>query len=793
MKRILILVIIVANLSISQKIIASEGTLHANQDTLEARLTSSSYFNFNKLEPWNTDPPVREGNSAYSVQINTTVQDDPPAIEFSWDEIPGSQYVRIYKRPVNTTEWGQPIATISGNVSHYTDLNVAPGVVYEYGFFKTPSWITDTVVVEPGSQLTFEIFDSWGDGICCDLGFGYYRVMANDSLFASGGSFSFSESSTIIIPDHFPSHTMLIVDIYFDSLPEETTWSLTDNNTSEELLSGGPYETHKFTYILAGLEKPLVEQRGTILLVIDEVIAPVLNSEMNRYKKDLIGDGWKVRQISVNIGDSVPGIKAQIVNECNEDTSIVSLVLIGHIPVPYSGNISMDGHPDHKGAWPADAYYGDLDGSWTDSYIDNISATRPENHNVPGDGKFDQSFLPSDVDLQIGRIDLYNLPAFPESETDLLKRYFDKNYNFRHGLVAVESRGLIDENLSSSRHAVGWRNFAAMLGASSISALEYLPTLETESYLWSFGCAGSGYTQCGGVASTDDFATKQIQTVFTMLFGSYFGDWDNENNVLRSPLASNGMILANMWACVPHWYLHPMGLGETIGFCSRLSQNNATEYSSSWGNRSVHTALMGDPSLRMHIVKPVSVLNIVETNGPEVSLSWESPMDSVLGYNIYRSDNIYGDFERINEQTVIESHYTDQSPITGNNVYMVRAIKLELCAGGTYYNMSQGIIDSVLIINSGITGLSDENMGININPNPVKNMATISYFINDENHVSLIIIDTQGKKIKSLADEWQEAGIHKYMIDASGLSNGIYYCQVIAGRQIRTTKMIIAK
>mgnify|MGYP000013517969 CR=1 FL=1 len=30
--------------------------------------------------------------------------------------------------------------------------------------------------------------------------------------------------------------------------------------------------------------------------------------------------------------------------------------------MPYSGNIYPDGHTDHRGAWPADTYYGDIDG-----------------------------------------------------------------------------------------------------------------------------------------------------------------------------------------------------------------------------------------------------------------------------------------------------------------------------------------------------------------------------------------------------------------------------------------------
>ena len=47
------------------------------------------------------------------------------------------------------------------------------------------------------------------------------------------------------------------------------------------------------------------------------------------------------------------------------------MILIGHVPIPYSGTrVSLDGHMSRtEGSWIADSYYGDLDGEdgvdWT--------------------------------------------------------------------------------------------------------------------------------------------------------------------------------------------------------------------------------------------------------------------------------------------------------------------------------------------------------------------------------------------------------------------------------------------
>ena len=96
-------------------------------------------------------------------------------------------------------------------------------------------------------------------------------------------------------------------------------------------------------------------------------------------------------------------------------------------------------------------------------------------------------------------------------------------------------------------------------------ALDWFSTLATQSYLWGYGCGGGSFTGAGGVGSTADFAATDTQVVFTMLFGSYFGDWDTTDNFLRAPLATSTYGLSDAWAGRPAWYFHPMGLGETLG------------------------------------------------------------------------------------------------------------------------------------------------------------------------------------------------------------------------------------
>ncbi|MEZ5303310.1 MAG: hypothetical protein R3F11_22115 [Verrucomicrobiales bacterium] len=362
--------------------------------------------------------------------------------------------------------------------------------------------------------------------------------------------------------------------------------------------------------IATGIEAPLMDDRGRMILVVDDTVAPALEAELERLRRDLIGDGWEVARIDVSPQAGAPEVKAAIAAaQAQEPDRTRSVFLIGKIAVPYSGSIYPDGHPDHRGAWPADGYYGDLDGNWTDSSAD-VTASRPENTNVPGDGKFDQSSFPSEVELEVGRLDLSRLPAFAGSdEIALLRRYLDKNHAFRQAMWTLERRALVDDHFShlSEGIARGSRgSFASFFGAGAVQDGDWKTELPGNGYLCAYGSGAGNYGSISGVANTADFAAGNFKVAFAFFCGSYFGDWDNENNVMRAALASGDYTLAAAWTGRPQWKTHGMGMGESIGSAARATQNNKNDmnfYSATNRNR-VHINLLGDPSLRLHPVAP---------------------------------------------------------------------------------------------------------------------------------------------------------------------------------------------
>ena len=466
------------------------------------------------------------------------------------------------------------------------------------------------------------------------------------------------------------------------------------------LRDGGHF--NGYGYINAGIEIPVVENRGVVILVVDSTFVDSLSVEIRRLTEDLEGDGWKVLPFYVSRTASVPSVKEGIVSRYNAAPSMTKAVfIIGHVPVPYSGEVNIDGHPEHTGAYPADVYYGDINGTWTDVAVNNVSAADPRNHNVPGDGKFDQAFMPSDVELAVGRVDFANMPAFAASELQLLRNYLNKDHEYRQKVFSPVHRAVVDDNFGyfggEAFAASGWKNFGPLVGHANVIGDDYFNTMRDSSYLWAYGCGAGWYQGASGVGSTADFANSNLQGVFSMLFGSYFGDWDTQDNFLRAPLAQ-GRILTNAWSGRPHWQFHHMGLGEHIGYNVRLSQNNSGLYYSKFGSRVVHIAFMGDPTLRNDVVSPPSKV-VVTKNGYHADISWSPSGEEVIGYHIYRKPDFALSYERVNADIITDTSYTDSCLVLqGVYKYMVRAIKLQQSPSGTYFNMSQGATGSVLHI-----------------------------------------------------------------------------------------------
>ena len=573
-----------------------------------------------------------------------------------------------------------------------------------------------------------------------------------------------------------------------------------------------------FGYVHSGINVPPRHSFGRVLVLIDETIQLDLAPEIDQYIADLVSEGWTVTvkyvpRVEQFDGNKVKEMKELILEEYSKDPlNFSTVVLLGRVAVPYSGLIAPDGHSDHYGAWPCDMYYGSIyETFWTDFSVYNTSARDSRNHNIPGDGKFDQSTPGSEISFAVGRIDFYNMPKFTEGEIALLRAYLNKNHLYRTGQSAPKWRGLVDDNFGANRYinsfaSSGYRNFASLLGPENIVVSDWFTTLKTDDYLWAYGCGGGTYTSAGGIGTTDDFVANKVNSVFTMLFGSYFGDWDSQNNFMRASLASKPSILTCSWAGFPHWYFHNMSANLPIGYSTKITQSNATNYLGALysfdstryyivgqGLNQIHVALIGDPTLTLYssaVPMPKSV-SVVQPAGEFVHISWQPSMEPVDGYFVYRSLSPNGDFTLLNPTPTKETSFIDSTLHEGTVYYMVRSFKVVENNSGTFGMLSRGVIQSARITS---VDDFDGQASFVVSPNPFENQLNIRIYLPHNEKVKILLYDFIGREIGTILDSYLAGGEHSFSVNFDNLpfvsEKGIYFVKLIHSLGSETIKVL---
>ena len=466
---------------------------------------------------------------------------------------------------------------------------------------------------------------------------------------------------------------------------------------------------------------------GKVMVFVETGLAASLGTGLAQLTADLKAEGWvPIVNTSFSASTDPAVVHAVIENAYASDpTHVKAVLLIGHVAVPLTQNNSLqpDGHNDPSRLWPVDGYYGDINGNWT------------EHTSGPYSGLFNMHSFPSAIELAVGRVDLSDLPAFGSTESQLTAAYLQRAHQFRTTGFVPKNRGVIFDALywTGNAHAGGgWKSIAPLVGnavndnspdqpLSSTGFYQAWPTwfpfsgyvdlngttstsnsLTNEgSYLWTFIGGGENVSSAGYSGSTADYAQSGYGYggVFNMGFGSYFGQWNTTNNLLRSPLAS-GQALTNVWSGKPHWYFHNMGMGEPIGRSAVQSMNNVDDRYSPQsiggiGNAAnIHMCLMGDPTLRMHMVAPPTNLS-ANSAGGSVNFNWSASADpQVTGYHVY-SFSASGVPSLLNNNPVSGTSWSTTGSFPNGTEFMVRAAKLETTPSGSYWNLSMGAMATI--------------------------------------------------------------------------------------------------
>ena len=537
--------------------------------------------------------------------------------------------------------------------------------------------------------------------------------------------------------------------VWVPLLAETRAWSFMDR----DIQSGRRYEysvikadardSFRDRYLQVTIDEPPVLERGHLLLLVDETLADDLSDLIETLKRDLIGDGWRViprnaprhdDRVWPNNPPRIAATKAIVDSEyARLGDALKCIYILGHVAIPHSNNaMTPDGHHDRP--FQVDFYYGDTvrgEGDWTDSkdwssneFPNRIHPFNPPVHNGIGDGYFDQAVLPSKIELAVGRVDFAGLPILSDrppagvskrSEVELIRDYIGKCHRYRHGQMRFSNQvagfrlplaGFTGE--TSLSQSVRISN--ALFGESSehiVNANVFHNELARGS-LWGIGF-GAGYYDRIGVGNNSGWSSAEVADParetpigFYMLDGSFFGDWNNddvgsENNLLRCLLAQPNGGLAGMWGRMNFgdMCLQSLGVGEPLGLArwfdlNHLDERDIYERGASYA-KNIHLGLLGDPTLRMQVVDPVTGLGAARY-GEGVELSWRSVTGKDSKFVILRSmAGLEGAFDLLTPEPIAETRFQDRNVGGGNVLYQVRAVQSAETGSGRFECPSQGV------------------------------------------------------------------------------------------------------
>lgn len=194
----------------------------------------------------------------------------------------GLSSIALGQNPINAYINGIKIITLEGTVSdglktprdldfHKNASRVRELWVLNEGeaTYLNATLYEEIVCVPNNSSITFGIYDSYGDGICCATGSGYYQVLVCGTTVASGAQFGSQELTNFNITsctssDCDSSLSTINIKILTDNYGYETSWKVYNTGTGEVYGSHDPPGGSTVTYFNTGLETQFSQYRKDI-------------------------------------------------------------------------------------------------------------------------------------------------------------------------------------------------------------------------------------------------------------------------------------------------------------------------------------------------------------------------------------------------------------------------------------------------------------------------------------------------------------------------------------------------
>jgi predicted phage tail protein len=249
-----------------------------------------------------------------------------------------------------------------------------------------------------------------------------------------------------------------------------------------------------------------------------------------------------------------------------------------------------------------------------------------------------------------------------------------------------------------------------------------------------------------------------------------------------------------------------IGLTNGMRYYFRVTAVDNTGYESAYSNE-----VSAVPADRLPPAAPADLV-ITDSSTATITIKWRKNSEpDFLRYRVYRGTSL-------NPTTKVDSTTggaADTSKtfagLTNGTRYYFRVTALDSAGNeSAYSNEVNGAPHAAVGVEDLLSQIPKEYSLDQNYPNPFNPTTTIEYALPHEGPVRLALYDNLGRRVKVLVETIQSAGFYKVVLDAQGLSSGMYYYRIQsrptdgarlnavggqgqAGDFVKTRKMLVVK
>ena len=210
-----------------------------------------------------------------------------------------------------------------------------------------------------------------------------------------------------------------------------------------------------------------------------------------------------------------------------------------------------------------------------------------------------------------------------------------------------------------------------------------------------------------------------------------------------------------------------------------------------------YPALM--PTMKWRDSLPPSVpTGLIATRNPSnVQLAWTKPAATTQELNRVRQFVIYrfDDYTPVNLSDVKAIRFitpTDTTAFTDTNVQTGRRYTYIVTSLDRFQNESVAS-NSVVIIGTATQDLTNNNLRLDVSPNPFSESVQIHYEITKNSFIQLTVNDLYSRNVTTIMQQKEQAGSYTKVFQAHNLPSGIYFIGLKTDNGFAMRKVVLQK